>query len=190
MKSVYQACIMLMILTIVSGIIYPAIITGIGQLFWPDLCNGSLIKRDQVIIGSELIAQKFTSPEYFWPRPSACDYNAVPSGASNLGPTSATLAKQIETRRKSYTVKEADPIPDDLLTASGSGLDPHISEAAAKIQINRIVRARNLGENGVSVINDLIDKQKEHRQLAILGEERVNVLLLNLALDRCCKKSS
>ncbi len=190
MKSILQSSLMLLILTLISGVIYPLVITGIGQLFWPDLCNGSLIKRDQVVIGSELIAQRFIRPEYFWPRPSASDYNAVPSSASNLGPTSETLAKLIKTRRENLLKAFGDKdLPMDLLTASGSGLDPHISLAAALIQVKRIVTARKLGENGLALINDVIDKQHEYRQFGILGEDRVNVLSLNLALDRCCSKT-
>ncbi|HXW53147.1 MAG TPA: potassium-transporting ATPase subunit KdpC [Myxococcota bacterium] len=189
MKSIVQSSLMLVMLTLIFGVVYPAVMTGLGQLFWTDRCNGSLVKRDQVVIGSELIAQKFARPEYFWPRPSASDYNAVPSSASNLGPTSEALQKLIKTRKESLLPSlSEDDVPMDLLTASGSGLDPHILPATAKLQVKRIVTARNLDENGFALVNDLIDKLVEPRQFGILGEDRVNVLSLNLALDRCCSK--
>jgi len=186
MKILYQAFMLLIITTVISGILYPSIVTGIGQLAWRDKSNGSLIKKGDEIIGSELIAQPFLKPEYFWPRPSASNFSAVPSGASNLGPTSAVLAQQIADRRrdlaKANNIKESE-IPMDLLTASASGLDPHISLEAAKIQINRIVEARGLNGEGKAKIEKLINEQLENRQLGILGQKRLNVLMLNLALD-------
>lgn len=187
MKILYQAFMMLVITTVISGVFYPSIITGIGQLAWRDKSNGSLIKKGDEIIGSELIAQPFLKPEYFWPRPSASNFNAVPSGASNLGPTSAVLAQQIADRRrdlaKANNIKESE-IPMDLLTASASGLDPHISLEAAKVQVNRIAEARGFHEEGKVKIEKLLDENIENRQLGILGQKRLNVLVLNLALDK------
>lgn len=186
MKSIYQAGVLLVVMTVLSGVVYPGIVTGIGQLLWADKSNGSLIKNGDEIVGSTLIAQEFKKPEYFWPRPSASNFNAMPSGASNLGPTSATLAKSIGSRRselaKAHDVAETD-IPMDLLTASASGLDPHISLESAKLQINRIIEARRLNEEAKAKIEKLIDAHVENQQLGILGEERLNVLMLNLALD-------
>lgn len=187
MKTIYQAGILLVVMTIVSGIFYPSIVTGIGQLIWADKSNGSLIKKGDEIVGSTLIAQQFRKPEYFWPRPSASNYSAMPSGASNLGPTSAALATSIADRRIDIaTANDVAPadIPMDLLTASGSGLDPHISVEAAHIQVKRIVKARGLDENSKDAVEKLIDDQVERRQFWILGERRINVLKLNLALDR------
>lgn len=187
MKILYQAFMVLIITTVITGILYPSIVTGIGQLVWRDKSNGSLIKKGEEVIGSELIAQSFLKPEYFWPRPSASNFNAVPSGASNLGPTSAVLAQQIADRRrdvaKANNIKESE-IPMDLLTASASGLDPHISLEAAQVQVKRIVEARELNEEGKVKIEKLLDEHIENRQLRILGQKRLNVLVLNLALDK------
>jgi potassium-transporting ATPase KdpC subunit len=186
MKLIYQAALMLLVTTLISGVIYPAIITGIGQLAFKNKSNGSLIRDGDNIIGSELIAQQFKKPEYFWPRPSASNFSALPSGASNLGPTSALLKQQITNRRQeistAYGIGESE-IPMDLLTASGSGLDPHISEEAARIQVHRIVNARHIGNDKKMQIEKLIDEHVEDRQFGIWGEKRVNVLKLNLALD-------
>jgi K+-transporting ATPase ATPase C chain len=189
MKSLGQGCILLVVITLISGVLYPLGVTAIGYLIWQHKSNGSLIKEDGMFVGSELIAQRFTKPEYFWSRPSASSFNAVPSGATNLGPTSANLAKQIKERRAAISlmnkVSEAD-IPIDLLTSSGSGLDPHISARAARLQMNRIVLARGLDDKGQATLMKLIDDLLEGRQWGIFGEERINVFSLNLSLDRCC----
>lgn len=189
MKLVLQAGLLLFVTTLITGVLYPALITGIGQLVWKDKCNGSLVKKGDAIIGSALIAQSFKRQEYFWPRPSASDFNALPSSASNLGPTSADLATLIAKRRHdlaaAHNVRGED-IPPDLLTASGSGLDPHISPESAYLQVNRIMKARGLALADHAKIHNLIDQQLEHPQFQIFGEPRINVLLLNLALDQCC----
>jgi potassium-transporting ATPase KdpC subunit len=187
MKQIVQAGILLVVTTIISGILYPLLVTGIGQLIWADQCNGSLINKDGRLIGSSLIAQGFTKSKYFWPRPSASNFNTLPSAATNLGPTSAELAKSIAHRRRNLSIThEGTPIhiPMDLLTASGSGLDPHISREAARIQVRRIIEARGLNRIKESAINKLIDDHLENPPFWLLGEKRINVLSLNLALDR------
>lgn len=177
MKTLIQSLRIYIVLTLLTGIVYPLALTGIAQLFFSGQANGSRIIESGKLIGSELLAQKFESPRYFWPRPSAGDYATVPSGASNKGPTSADLKKTIDERRAKFG---ADA-PPDLLTASGSGLDPHISPAAARLQISRVAAARNVSIQKVSV---LVDQAIEQPQLGFLGEPRVNVLPLNLALDQ------
>lgn len=191
MKLIIQAGLILTVLTVCSGVLYPSVVTGIGQLLFADKSNGSLIRNSDTVVGSELIAQQFASPRYFWPRPSASSFNAVPSGASNFGPTNSALAAAIDERRKkmanAHSIAEHS-IPADMLTTSGSGLDPHISRDAARMQIARIVEARGLDATSKAKIENAIDEHVEARQLHILGEERVNVLLLNLAIDKCCQR--
>ena len=182
------ALIMLLLLTLVTGIIYPAIVTVFAQTLFNFQANGSLIKNPQgQLIGSELIGQSFSDPRYFWGRPSATGpypYNAAASSGSNLGPTNPALAAAISARIQ--VIKQADPdnnlpIPVDLITASGSGLDPHISLAAAKYQVNRIAKIRNIDEE---ILRELVDTYTEDRQWFVFGEPRINVLKLNLALDQ------
>jgi K+-transporting ATPase ATPase C chain len=182
------ALIMLLIWTILTGMAYPAIVTALAQLFIPYRAHGSLIEdQSGKSLGSDLIGQNFSDPRYFWGRPSATSpfpYNAGASGGSNLGPTNPALADAVKTRIQA--LKTADPqnqapIPVDLVTASGSGLDPHISPAAAEYQISRVARARKVSPQ---TLRELIDRQTESRQWGIFGEPRVNVLQLNLALDR------
>src|ERR1700737_4385127 len=140
MKTILQSIRIYVLLTLLTGIIYPLAMTGVAQLLFPNQANGSRILDDGKIVGSELLAQKFESQVYFWPRPSAADYATVASGASNKGPTSADLKKSIEERREKF----GTDAPMDLLTASGSGLDPHISPEAARLQIPRVAAARNM----------------------------------------------
>ena len=182
------ALIMLLLLTLVTGVIYPAIVTVFAQTLFNFQANGSLIKNPQgQLIGSELIGQSFSDPRYFWGRPSATGpypYNAAASSGSNLGPTNPALAAAISARIQ--VIKQADPdnnlpIPVDLITASGSGLDPHISLAAAKYQVNRIAKIRNIDEE---ILRELVDTYTEDRQWFVFGEPRINVLKLNLALDQ------
>ncbi|MEW6776205.1 MAG: potassium-transporting ATPase subunit KdpC [Bdellovibrionota bacterium] len=176
----------LLILTIVTGLIYPAAVTAIGQIVFPEEANGSLIAQDGKIRGSSLIGQPFSSPGYFWPRLSATGptpYNGGISSGSNLGPINPALQQAVQGRISQ--LQQADPanpapIPVDLVTASGSGLDPHISPAAAYWQVSRVAKARNRPEEEIW---SLVSKSIERRTLGILGEPRVNVLRLNLALD-------
>jgi len=186
MREFFQSLRSLLLFSVLLGLIYPFAMTFLSQRFFYSKANGSLIEKDKKIIGSELIAQKFTRSEYFWPRPSAGDYNANPSGASNLGPTSLDLKSQIVTRRKdlakSLEVEESQ-IPQDLLTTSGSGLDPHVSPEGAKIQISRIVKSRKWPLEATERLNTLVDTLTEQPTLGILGERRVNILRLNLALE-------
>lgn len=163
--------------SVVLGVVYPVVITFFAQTFFPQQANGSLIERDGKIIGSHLIAQKTTSDRYFWPRPSASDYGAVPSGASNLGPTSKVLKQAMQDRK-------AKGMALDLLFASGSGLDPHISLDAALSQVERIVQSRQLSDNGKTGIVELIRRSVEPRDFGIFGEPRINVLQLNIEIDK------
>lgn len=180
------ALTMLLILTVLTGLIYPLAVTGLARLFFPDQAHGSLIVRDGKVIGSRLIGQQFDKPEYFWSRPSATSpvpYNAAASSGSNLGPTNPALLGAVNARVVALRAADpgnGSPIPIDLVTASGSGLDPHISPAAALYQVNRVARARGLEEK---TVNALVIQHTEGRQFGLLGERRVNVLLLNLALD-------
>jgi K+-transporting ATPase ATPase C chain len=182
------AFMMLLLLTLLTGVIYPAVVTVVSQLLFAEQANGSLIKNDQEqVIGSALIGQSFSEPKYFWGRPSATapyPYNAAASSGSNFGPTNPALTEAITTRIKA--LKAVDPtnkaaVPVDLVTASGSGLDPHISLAAADYQLDRIAKARHLNPKQ---LQELVIKVTEGRQWAVFGEPRVNVLQLNLALDR------
>jgi len=178
----------LLVMTILTGIIYPLLMTGLAQISYPFKANGSMIMRDGKIIGSELIGQKFDSSIYFWSRPSAIGYNPIPSGASNYGPTSDTLKKQVAARRdlfsKMNSISDVMSVPAEMIFASGSGLDPHISPEAAFMQVNRISQSRHFD---VSRKDELLKKIKdltEAPQFLYLGEPRINVLLLNLMLDK------
>lgn len=181
------AFILFFLLSIMTGILYPAIVTLFAQTLFPHQANGSLIRDKQgKVLGSELIGQSFGDPQYFWGRPSATapyPYNAGASSGSNLGPTNPTLANAVKVRIEA--LHSADPgnkmpVPVDLITASGSGLDPHISPAAAEYQLGRVARARKLP---LEKVKELISLHTEGRTFGVLGEPRVNVLRLNLALD-------
>jgi K+-transporting ATPase ATPase C chain len=184
--QIKPALLMLLILTLITGVAHPLLVTGIAQLVFPKQANGSLIYQNGKPVGSALIGQPFDNPKYFWSRLSATGpfpYNAAASSGSNLGPTNVALLKAVEARVQA--LRQADssntqPIPVDLVTASGSGLDPHLSPAAALYQVPRVARARNLEE---SAVRQLVEKHLEGRQLGFLGEPRVNVLKLNLALE-------
>ncbi len=190
--QVKPAVIMLVLLTLITGVIYPLVVTVIAQIAFPSQANGSLIMKDGQPIGSRLIGQQFDDPKYFWGRLSATStypYNAfnadalTASSGSNYGPLNPDLMKAVKGRidaLKAADPGNTQPIPVDLVTASGSGLDPHISPAAAAYQVARVARARGLD---VSVVQQLVAQLTEGRDLGVLGEPRVNVLELNLALD-------
>jgi potassium-transporting ATPase KdpC subunit len=183
---VRAAIVSLIALTIVTGIIYPLIVTGIAQAVFPSQANGSLIVKDGRVMGSRLIGQPFDDPKYFWGRPSATTpfpYNAGSSSGSNLSPTNPDLVKTVQGRVDALRAADPGntaPVPVDLVTASGSGLDPHISPAAALYQLPRVAKARGLEPQAV---RQLVEQHTEGRFLGLLGEPRVNVLELNLALD-------
>lgn len=188
MRTIFLPALCLFVmLTAVTGILYPLTITGLANIFFRQQASGSLVIKEDQIIGSSLLAQPFSDPRYFWPRPSAVDYSPVPSGASNLGPTSAILKKLVEERETSLRaangLTENVSIPADLLFASASGLDPHISPEAAYFQLDRIVLAREFSKEQQKQCIKLIEKFTESPQFGFLGEPRVNVLLLNIALD-------
>jgi K+-transporting ATPase ATPase C chain len=180
------AVVSLLMFTVITGIAYPVIVTAIAQLVFPRQANGSLIVKDGKAVGSALIGQPFDDAKYFWSRPSATSpfgYNAASSAGSNLSPTNPALVKTVQERVDALHAADpanTAPVPVDLVTASGSGLDPHISPAAALYQVGRVARARKLDEG---VVRGLVGQHTEGRQLGFLGEARVNVLALNLALD-------
>jgi K+-transporting ATPase ATPase C chain len=177
-----------LILTILTGILYPLAITGTAQLIFPFKANGSLIRKDGKIIGSERIGQKFDSMIYFWSRPSVIAYNPVPSGASNYGPTSDTLKKMVDLRRQLFgkinSITELSSVPKEMIFASGSGLDPHISPEAASLQVERIASVRHFSADQKEKLLEKLKRLNESPQFFFLGEERINVLLMNMELDK------
>lgn len=189
-KNLITAVLMTIATTVLLGILYPLLITGLAQLIFPKQANGSLIKgKGGVMVGSRLIGQPFSGPGYFHSRPSAAGaagYDASASGGSNLGPTNAQLIARVnEDVAKLQAENPGTPIPADLVTTSGSGLDPNISPAAAQFQIHRVASQRKIPETEVA---QMVLANTENRQWGFLGEPRVNVLELNLALDTCYGK--
>jgi potassium-transporting ATPase KdpC subunit len=174
---------MTIVTTILFGIIYPFVVTGLAQLFFPAQANGELIRKDGVVVGAQLIGQEFSSPGYFYSRPSNAGngYDGLNSGGSNLGPTNKQLIDRVE--KDAQTLQSENPgvpVPVDLVTSSGSGLDPDITPAAAEFQVPRVARERHMSE---AELRAMVRKHTERRQFGILGEPRVNVLDLNLDLD-------
>jgi len=188
-KHIYPAIALTIVLTVLVGIVYPFVITGLSEILFRGKARGSLIEREGKVIGSRLIGQPFSGTGYFHSRPSAAGsgYDASASGGTNLGPTSKQLFED-QVRARSKELRAENPnmeIPVDLITSSGSGLDPHISPAAAEFQISRVARERRMSGDDV---RDLVRKHSKGRQFGVLGELRVNVLELNLALDEASKK--
>jgi K+-transporting ATPase ATPase C chain len=185
-RELRPALMVFLVLTVITGVIYPGVVTLIGRLFFADAASGSLIERDGKAVGSSLLGQPFSSPKYFWSRPSATSpppYNGAASSGSNQGPTNPSFESAV--RDRIATLRAADPgntlpVPADLVTASGSGLDPHISPAAAEYQVSRVARARGIEK---AQVRKLVEDATDGRTLGVLGEPRVNVLKLNLALD-------
>jgi K+-transporting ATPase ATPase C chain len=181
-----SAALVTVVLTMLTGLVYPLVMTGLAQALFHRQSNGSLVEVNGKVVGSELLGQKFTRPEYFHGRPSGAGdgYDAASSGATNLGPTNQKLADRVRDDVKKFREENptyTGPIPADLLTSSGSGLDPHISPASAFAQIDRVAKARGAASDAV---RHTVEKHIEGRQWGILGEPRVNVLMLNLDLDR------
>lgn len=183
-RQLRPAATLLLLLLMLTGVVYPLIVTGVAQVAFPRQAHGSVVMVDERPAGSLLIGQANDDPRDFWPRPSATAYNALPSGGSNLAPTSASLAAAVAQRAATFRAAHGLPagaaVPVEMLFASGSGLDPHISPAAARLQVGRVSAARGLDEARVAA---LVEAHVERPQLGFLGQPRVNVLALNLALD-------
>lgn len=184
MKDLITSILMILLMTVALGVLYPLAVWGVSQVIFPHQANGSLIEKDGKVVGSELIGQSFTSAGYFHSRPSAAGngYDAAASSGSNLGPTSQKLIDRVTADADALVSENPNaPVPADLVTTSGSGLDPHISPEAAEFQIPRVARERNMsGEE----LRKVVTRFTESRQFGVLGEPRVNVLLLNLELDK------
>lgn len=192
-QSIRPAVVLFILLSIITGVVYPLATAALGKWLLPDQANGSLIEKDGKLVGSSLIGQNFTEPQYFWGRPSATGpypNNAAASSGSNQGPLNPALAEVVKSRVNALKAADPDnglPVPVDLVTASASGLDPHISPAAAAYQASRVAKARGLSAVSVQA---LIDENTEGRQWGVFGEPRVNVLNLNLALNKSTVKNT
>jgi potassium-transporting ATPase KdpC subunit len=190
-QQLFRGFKMMLVLTVVTGLAYPLVVTGLCQVFFRDKANGSLIPANGSFVGSELIGQSFTRPEYFHGRPSAAGdkgYDGLSSGAANLGPTNQKLADRVGGDLKTFRAENpafTGPVPADLLTSSGSGLDPDISPASADAQVARVAAARGMA---AGALRELVAANTAGRQFGILGEPRVNVLKLNLALDQAAHR--
>ena len=183
-REIRPAIVLTLLLCAITGFLYPGAVTAVAQLLFPRQANGSIVTRGGQPVGSHLIGQRFATPDYFHPRPSAAGYDAAASGGTNKGPTDRKLADTLIAQAVDSAVKydgaEQGHIPSDMVTASGSGLDPHISPATARLQVARVARARGVD---AAAVRALVDAHTQGRQLGVLGEPRVNVLELNLALD-------
>jgi potassium-transporting ATPase KdpC subunit len=189
-RQLYVATLFTIVTTIGLGLVYPLLVTAAAQLLFPFQANGSLVESNGRAVGSQLIGQRFAGPGYFWSRPSAAGrgYDAAASGGSNLGPTSAALVSRVAAERERLAATNPSaPVPIELVTTSGSGLDPHLSPAGAEFQVSRVARERGVDH---AAIRQLISERTEPRQLGVFGEPRVNVLLLNLALDERYPRSA
>jgi K+-transporting ATPase ATPase C chain len=188
-RQLVPALGMLVLFTALTGLVYPLVVTGIAQVAFADRADGSLVERDGALVGSSLIAQPFTDAEYFHPRPSAVDYDPRDSGGANLGPTNPDLLTEIDERARAYRAENGLPddydVPVDAVTGSASGLDPMISTANAELQAPRVAEARDLP---LEQVLDLVDEHTTSRGLGFLGEEAVNVLDLNVALDEVASR--
>lgn len=186
-QTFFQSLRISLVLTLLTGALYPALVTLVGRSLFPREAEGSLVRRGDVVVGSALLAQKFEDPRYFWPRPSAGDFATVASGASNWGPTSRALKEAVDTRaqkmREAHHLAPAAQVPADLLFASGSGLDPDLSPAAVEFQTERVATARHYDAAQTQRLRALVSQLTRGRQGAMLGEPRVNILTLNLAVD-------
>lgn len=184
-RQIKGAVVTLLLMTVITGVFYPLAVTVLAQVVFPAQANGSLIMANGAVVGSSLIGQANDDPRYFWPRPSATGYNPLPSSGSNLGPTSAALLNLVSHREADFTAANslaADAIvPPDMVFASGSGLDPHISPEAARLQIDRVADTRGIDRQAVA---ELVEDYVEQPQFGFLGQPRVNTLMLNLALDQ------
>lgn len=184
MKHLGPAIRLFLFLTVLTGLVYPLIVTAVAKMFFQRLASGDIVVQNGAIIGAHQLAQKFVSDKYFWGRPSSVDYNPLPSGGSNLGPTSAALKKIVEERASAIRkVHSSESVPPQLLFASASGLDPDISPETALFQLDRVVRARGLSEEQKRQLIDLIRSSVQKPDLGFLGESRVNVLEINMGLD-------
>jgi potassium-transporting ATPase KdpC subunit len=188
MKTIIISIKILLFFTLLTGVVYPLLVTGIAQVVFPEKANGSLIIRDNKIVGSELIGQEFDAKEYFTSRQSAISYNPLPSGGSNYGLTNIKLKNLVAERKKQFIffnqLDSLTTVPSEMLFASASGLDPHISQKAALLQVDRIVKARNFNTIQKQNLVQSVKNLTATPQFLILGEERVNVLILNLELDK------
>ena len=188
MRTIMTALKTLIVLTLLTGVIYPLLVTLLGHFCFPEKASGSLLTVCGKPVGSDLVGQKFTDSSYFWSRPSAIDYNPLPSGGSNLGPTSGALKDSITSRRKGLAQTGNGAIPIDLLCTSASGLDPDISPEAARFQADRVAQARRLDRAQKTALLSLIERHTEYPSIGIFGHLRINVLRLNLALDSLARR--
>lgn len=188
MKTFYTSLRIFVFFSVLTGITYPLFVTGIAQLIFPGKANGSLIVKDNKVTGSKLIGQQFYSTIYFSPRPSVISYNPLPSGASNLGLTNLKLKTVVNERKTDFIrrnhLDSLAEVPSEMLFASASGLDPHISPEAALFQVERIATARHFNSNQKNRLRDMVERLTEEPQFSIFGDERINVLMLNIGLDK------